>query len=156
MIRSLLPKTPLYIQIWKDRLRVRNPRSLKAFDDKPIVGLDESKGKNVISAIGATAESTPCRKVYPFGHPRLIIHEFLVAERLMRYAFFSVTSGWFFRLSITAVVHVMEPPEDGPSDIEVRALREMCVVAGAREVHIWSGRVLTDAELLSGVFRGAA
>jgi rod shape-determining protein MreB len=156
LLSSLFLAKPLYVQIWKDRLRVRMPGNPKSFDDRPIVGLTEKDGRKTVSAIGAIAESTPCRRVYPFGHPRVIVHEFLVAEKLMKYAFHHVLSGPLIALSPIAVVQVMSAPEGGLTDIENRALLEVCTVAGAREVHMWHGRELTDAELLCGLYRSDA
>ena len=57
-----------------------------------------------------------------------------------------------FSVSPRVVLHPLGDPEGGFTRIEVRALHEMALGAGAAEVRLWQGRALSDEELLSGTF----
>ena len=50
------------------------------------------------------------------------------------------------------VMHPLGDPEGGFTQIEIRALRETALGAGAKKVTMWHGRALTDQELMSGTF----
>ncbi len=50
------------------------------------------------------------------------------------------------------VLHPQGSPAGGFTQIEVRALHEMALGAGASRVVVWQGRALTDQELLAREF----
>jgi rod shape-determining protein MreB and related proteins len=156
LIGGILGKAPFYFQIWRDRLRVSSPNGTKAFDDKPIVAIDSSGAKPVVMAFGSEAERSEHRLFRPFSHPRLMVHEFMVAEVLLKHALKQVAGSRLFAPTPIAVMHPMDPPDDGPTDIEERALRELGHSAGARDVYLWYGRSLTNYDLQQGVFRDGA
>lgn len=47
------------------------------------------------------------------------------------------------------VIHPLGDPEGGFTQVELRALRELANAAGASKVNVWTGRPLTDEELLT-------
>ena len=47
------------------------------------------------------------------------------------------------------MLHPRVDPEGGFTQIEIRALRELAIGAGASKAFVWHGRDLTDEELLS-------
>jgi rod shape-determining protein MreB len=51
-------------------------------------------------------------------------------------------------LTPRVVIHPLGNPAGGFTQIERRAFREMALGAGASIVHVWTGRPLTDQELL--------
>jgi len=50
------------------------------------------------------------------------------------------------------VIHPVNAHAGGPSQIEIRALRDLCASAGAREVAVRTGSDPTDEELTSRDF----
>jgi len=140
---------PFYVRISKQRLTVRDASGDGYFDDVPLVGLSETDPPK-IEAVGASATALK-RSVNPFSHPRVLVSDYLIAERLLQYAFKIVSKISWIRAAPIAVMHVTENLEGGLTDIERRVLRELAEGAGARRVYIWEGRELTDEELRSGV-----
>lgn len=102
-------------------------------------------------AVGARARSIPGTHVNPFDHPRLLVHDFAVAEFIVRHAFAQLSQRKYFRPTPVVVVHVTEPLEGGLTEIERRVLREIMEGAGARKVYIWESHELSDSELQQGV-----
>jgi rod shape-determining protein MreB len=57
-------------------------------------------------------------------------------------------SGQLFAQSPVLVLHPRVDPEGGFTQIEIRALQELALAAGAAKVIVWKGRELLDQELL--------
>ncbi len=77
-----------------------------------------------------------------------------MAEKTLKHFVAQVVSGSLIRPSPVMVLHVLDEWEGGLTEIELRALRELALGAGARAVHIWGGRELTDQELKDWRFPG--
>ena len=144
---------PFYIRISRDRIKVRDASGGGYFDDEPLVGLSDDT-PTIITAVGGNAR-TSAKWVNPFSHPRIIIDDFLIAEKLLMHSFRQVSGNRHIRVAPIAVMHVTEKLEGGLTRIESRALQELAMSAGARECHIWEGRELTDGELRSGAYKSA-
>lgn len=142
---------PYYVRIRRDRLSVRNASGSGYFEDEPLVALTADSPPK-IEAIGAVARSAGVRYVNPFSHPRVLVEDFLVAEKLLQHAFRVVSGPSLLRPAPIAVMHPTEELEGGLSAIESRVLRELAEGAGARKAYIWTGRELTDEELRSGLY----
>jgi len=108
--------------------------------------------KQKVLAVGAQAKSTAiaasAKVVNPFAHPRSLVSDFTVAEQLIRHQLQSLQSKSFLSPSPCVVMHPLGTPEGGFTQIERRAFREMALGAGASEVFVWTGRLLTDEEIL--------
>jgi rod shape-determining protein MreB len=152
----LFPVRPLYVQISSDRLRVSKPNTDRVFEDKPIVAIDHSGRRPKVVGFGTQVEHSPYTLVRPFSHGRLLVHEFEAASKLLKHAFAYVAGRSLLRSRPVAVVHPLDTPEDGLTDIEDRVFRELALSAGAKRVYLWQGRKLTSMELLNGAFRDAA
>ena len=137
-------------------MRVSTPKSLRIFDDQPVVAINETGGCSKIAAVGSIAESTRFRLVRPFSHDRLLIHEFEVARQLFRYAIAYVSGSGLFRPTPVVIIHPMDIPDGGLTDIEERVFREVSLSAGARDVYLWQGRPLSNVELSNGAYRDDA
>lgn len=79
------------------------------------------------------ASNEATQKVSPFGHPRVVMDQYRLAESFIKYLFDEIRSSWrtgakrvFFELSYE--------PEGGISEIEKRALRDSLEHAGGRLV----------------------
>jgi rod shape-determining protein MreB len=84
----------------------------------------------------------------PFTSQRLLIGDFLAAERTLKDGLRQVTGGGWFKPSPRILMHQLEMTEGGLSDVEQRILRELAIGAGAMKVEIWTGPNLTDQEVV--------
>ena len=153
-ITSAISQGPLYIRIWRDRVCVRNVKNGHEFDDEAVLAISNDsivrgKKRRVVEAVGAEARTTPYDLVYPFQHPRVVLSEIAAGEKLLMYAYRQVHGRWFEFAAPIAIVHCLIDIDGGISPIEERALSWLAEAAGARKVHYWSGRILTDQEILS-------
>ena len=146
MYKCLLSKFShiLYIQIWENRIKVTNVNNGAIFDERPLVAITtKDNGQKVISAIGndaVLAESMNNTKIVnPFSHPRTLLSDFEMAERLFRYVFQILHGKAFFIPTPKVVIHPMEKTEGGLTMIEKRAFRELALGAGAYESVVYVG-----------------
>tara|TARA_R110002124_G_scaffold195275_1_gene362351 strand:- start:7368 stop:7853 length:486 start_codon:yes stop_codon:yes gene_type:complete len=154
LLRRAISGGPFYVRISRGRLRVRDISGGGNFDDEPIVVLSGDIPPK-ITAIGRNARNASAKWINPFSHPRIIIHEFMIAEKLLMHSFKEVSGKQFVRAAPVVIMHVTDNLEGGLTDIERRALQELALSAGARECHVWEGRELTDGELRAGAYKSA-
>jgi rod shape-determining protein MreB len=151
-------RNTIYVQISKNRIIARWVEKGKEISDSPLVGLD---GKNRVVAVGEDAKIAACQGMpgyhvlNGFDHPRTIIGHFEIAETFLRYVFALLVKSRIFVRPIV-VMHPTESYQGGLSQIEIRALRELGFSAGARIVHVWTGRELSDFELVQLSFPAGA
>ncbi len=118
-----------------------------------------------IHAVGSTAQTAIAQTqvaglppgvtlelVNPFNHPRTIISDFVLAQQLLKHQLRALLGKGWFQPAPWVVVHPLGVPEGGYTEIEVRALYEMCTAAGASQCVVWQGPPLTDAQVLSRSF----
>lgn len=84
----------------------------------------------------------------PFSTNRLLIGQFMAADRALRKGFKDIFSGKWFSPSPAVVIHPLEKIEGGLSQVEERVLKELAAGAGARKVVVWVGHELTDKEAI--------
>ena len=153
MLTSLMPT--IYVQLSPERLTVRNAKTGEAISEVPEIAITQDP-KPAIVGIGTEArshESIPTVKVVnPFAHPRTLVSDFAVGEQLLKAFLRRLQGRSIFAISPRVVMHPLGDPAGGFTQIEVRALREMAMGAGAARVVVWQGRELSDQELLSGKF----
>lgn len=86
-----------------------------------------------------------------FDTPRSIISDFEAAEKTLQAFIKQIEpkkSWWNFLPFVPVIViHPLEKIQDGLTMVEARALEDLCWRARAAEVYVWTGQVLTDAEL---------
>ena len=85
----------------------------------------------------------------PFTTTRLLVGQFQEAEALFRKGIREVGNGGLFQVSPVIVIHPLDMVEGGLSEVEERALRELAMSAGARNVFVHVGALLTDSEVVS-------
>lgn len=136
----------LYVQIWEDQLKVTDVANNESFDDMPVIVIKtQEKGKKVISGIGKVAASLAQASevtVNPFSHPRSLLSDFYVGEKLLQHAFKSLSSIKSLRPRPKVIMHPMEKTEGGLTAIEERAFRELALGAGAIDIKIHVGKPL--------------
>lgn len=144
MIRRLINKfgTTLYVQIWENRIRVLDVETNSVFDEKPLLQVET--GKNGAKTVTAFGNSAYTRPINPFSHPRALLNDFFVGERLLREIIKKLVGKKFMSPAPAIIIHPMEKTEGGLTMIEVRAFQEMALGAGARDVIVYQGRDTLD------------
>lgn len=147
MLRNILNKfaATLYVQLWENRLKVTNLNTLAVFDEKPRLEFKAfNSGKMQVIAFGNSAS---VKSTNPFSHPRVLLADFLVGERLLQEIIRKLTGHGLFSPAPRVIVHPMEKTEGGLTQVEIRAFREMAAGAGARSVVIYQGPQLEPASI---------
>jgi len=142
----------LYIRLDPNTLSIRDVRSGRTVAEPPLAAI--SRGPKIaLVAVGeaarAAAASPSVELVNPFKHPRTLLSDFTVAEQVIQGFVRKLLGSRPFLLSPIVVLHPKVDPEGGFTQIELRALRELAVGAGAAQVFIRAGRDLTDEEVLN-------
>ena len=141
----------LYLQIWSDRLKFTNANNGKCFDEKPCLAIKQnSNGKKIILDIGngaAYKKGGDVQIINPFHHPRILIADFTVAEKIVQHAMRQILSGQLFNPSPFVIVHPMERIEGGITGIERRAFEELARGAGAFEAVVYTGNEIPNKDL---------
>jgi rod shape-determining protein MreB and related proteins len=150
---SLIPT--IYVQLSPERISVRNVKTGETVSEVPELAIDYEP-KAIIVGFGNDARShsrnSRVNIVNPFAHPRSLVSDFNVGEQLLKHFIARAQKKTIFAASPYVVVHPLIDPEGGFTQVEIRALREMTLGAGASRVVIWTGRALKDSELLSKTF----
>jgi len=145
-------ETRLYIQFSDTRLKVSSPSRSHTFECTPFVAIEDVKGGNkIITAIGRDAESLKGKPninvVNPFAHPRIVIGDFTVGEKLLQHAIRSfLKTGWLLP-RLKGIMHPERDLEGGLTQVEIRSVRELCENAGCRWSAVHEGRALTMEEV---------
>jgi rod shape-determining protein MreB len=109
--------------------------------------------KPKVTGTGAEARSVAAAQsgevFNPFGHSRSLVSDFTLAEQLLRHQLRKILGNRLINFGPYVVIHPLGSPAGGFTQVELRAFREMAIGAGASEVHVWTGRPLTDQEVLS-------
>ena len=152
MLRHFLNPV-VYVKLQPDLMTVRDVNSGVELTEPPLLALVRQPRVHVLGIgheASAAAVSTGVELVNPFKHPRTLFSDFTVAEKLLKQFLLKVfknAGNWILRPSPTIVLHPLVDPEGGFTQIELRAMQELGLGAGARKVYIWQGRLLADDEL---------
>lgn len=138
----------LYVQIWEHRIKVTNINTGAIFDEKPLLAIETAGKERTVIAVGnsaAMAASDTIEVINPFSHPRTLLSDFTIAEKILQHIFKTLLSKkWFiFSLSHVVVVQAMEKIEGDLTMIEDRALRELVMVLGTRDTIVYQGPELS-------------
>ncbi|MES2818780.1 MAG: rod shape-determining protein [Pseudomonadota bacterium] len=143
-------KPILYIQLSPQQLSVRNLKTGETLAEVPEVAIAYDPAPRVLG-MGAEARAFGAEPsvelINPFGHPRSLVSDFIVGEQLLKAFIRRALGRSLLTIAPRVVMHPLGDPAGGFTQVELRALREMALGAGACEVVIWRGRGLTDAEL---------
>lgn len=83
----------------------------------------------------------------PFSHQRMIIGNFTHADQCLKKIMKQVNKSHFTLFS-KALIHPLDKTEGGLSQIEERSMIELLLGCGATTAYTWTGRVLTESEVL--------
>lgn len=88
-----LSSGPLNVRVSRTLLSVANVATGARWEEAPLVAIRNEPGKpKAALAFGGAARNISGEIVNPFDHPRILIADYAVGERLMRHAFRSVLS----------------------------------------------------------------
>lgn len=132
-------------------LSVLHVESGKEYADIPVMAIEKIKGNRIIAAIGheALAKKGLSNIIMAngFDNPRTPIADFTVAEKTLQHFLKQLFSGRFFNPAPIIVVHLLEIPEGGLTQVEIRAFTELGMGSGARKTYVWEGPELSRDEL---------
>ena len=155
---SLLPKQTLYLRISEKHLSICHVESGKQFGDEPVLALRQQGEKKSIIAVGLEArslgDSLQISLVNGFSHPRTLLADFALAEKVLAYFIARVRPRRWWPQPFTLILHPQDKLDGGLTQIELRALHELGLAAGASKVQIWTGATLSASDLLSATFPG--
>jgi rod shape-determining protein MreB len=150
LLRYLQPI--VYVTLQPDSLSVRDVASGRSVSEPPLAAISRESKRRVLD-VGEAARlvvvSQDAQLVNPFKHPRSLVSDFTVAEQILKGFMKKLFAGRLFVGSPIVVFHPRVDPEGGFTQIEIRALRELAIGAGAAKAFVWHGRDLADQELLS-------
>lgn len=153
MLRSLIPS--IYIRISPEQIILRNVKTGEQIAEPPELAIGVGR-KSKILAVGAKARNAAAlaggKVVNPFSHPRSLVSDFTVAEQLIKELLRRLSHRSLLSFAPAVVMHPLGDPAGGFTQVEARAFHEMALGAGASRVMVWSGRELTDREVLSREF----
>jgi rod shape-determining protein MreB len=163
-LHRLLRGACVYVQISPTLLTLRNCTTGQSISEPPEMALRRS-AQITIHAVGSNAQTAVANAqaaglppgvtldlVNPFNHPRTIISDFVIAQQLLKHQLWALLGKGWFKPAPWMVVHPLGIPEGGYTDVEIRALHEMCMGAGASQCVVWQGPPLSDAQVLSRSF----
>jgi rod shape-determining protein MreB len=142
----------IYVQISPERVTLKNLRSGESISEVPELAVS-APPKQKLLAIGAqariAASAELAQVVNPFAHPRSLVSDFTLAEQLIKHQLARILGNPLLRIAPDVVIHPLGDPAGGFTQVERRAFREMAFGAGASKVLVWTGRPLTDQEILA-------
>lgn len=145
-------KPPLYIRLSPFRLTVRNVKTGALVSEAPEIAISRGPKPKVLGAGDEAApykSSSSAQVLNPFSHPRTLVSDFTAGEQLLKAFVKKLQKSHAFAASPRVLLHPQGDPAGGFTQIEIRALHEMALGAGASEVTIWQGQDLTDEQVLS-------
>lgn len=136
----------VYVRITSDRVIMESNDGLR-WEAHPDIGIKRVGTDEVIAVIkdgsGAYAKhSEVTRWVNPFAHPRTILANFNEAEKLLQHGLHTMMPGFLTASPALAIMHPLEKLEGGLTGIEAKALRELALGAGFRDVKVYTGEEL--------------
>jgi len=125
------------------------------FDESPTVAIKtDANGKKSIIEFGNKAlillkpDTISCN---PFSHPRTLLVDLLVAQKLLEYSFKQVKSSTIF--SPIVIIHPMEKVEGDLVTVERQGFITVGKNAGAKYVLTYVGDEYSG-EILKGIYSG--
>ena len=141
---GLLFGGPYYLRLNRERIAIKNISSGETIEFRSVMGIDDSRK---VASIGDPVSPNAVQIVNPFDHPRVLVHDFTVAEKMCAFAFQEAANIAPLRPAPIVVMHPDCQLEGGLTIIEARVLREMAGGGGARKVFVYEGPQLTDEDV---------
>ena len=146
-------KPLLYVQISPEQVVIKNLKSGAVLSNAPELAMSIATPSKVLGfggqARAAMAGDPTARLINPFAHPRSMVSDFTSAEQLLKALVTQALAKSFLSIPPMIVLHPLGSPEGGFTQVERRAFKEMALGAGASEAAVWTGRALTDEEVIN-------
>ncbi len=139
-----------YVQVWEERLRVVEVKRGTLFDEPPLLAISTTGPKMIVAAghqAKAAVAAGGAMLVNPFNHPRQLLADFAMGEKLLQYAFKQLNRGRWLPSSPRVIIQPMAKLDGGLTQIEQRAWRELGLGAGAMDVVLYTGPELDPAKI---------
>ena len=140
----------VYVTLKPELLSVRDVHSDRVVAGPPVAAISREPKRRMLG-IGdeakAAAAGGDADLVNPFKHPRTLISDFTTAEVVLKGFLRKLFEGRLFVAAPVIVLHPRVDPDGGFTQIEIRALHELAMGAGASKVIVWQGRELGKDEL---------
>jgi rod shape-determining protein MreB and related proteins len=140
----------VYAKLEPELLTVREIASGRSISEPPLAAITRESKRRLIAvgeAARVAAATQPVELLNPFKHPRTLLSDFTLAEQVFKSFVKRLFEGRLFAAAPLIVLHPRVNPEGGFTQIEIRALKELAIGAGASKAVVWQGRDLADHEL---------
>jgi rod shape-determining protein MreB len=137
------------LELAEHRISLRKFETHEVLEYEPLLALATERGQQVIKAVGAPARSFASEGVEivnPFAHPRVLVANFQLAEKLLLWGVKELSNSRI-RPAPRLIIHPLEKLEGGLTDIELRVFRELALGCGARAVKIHVGERINTRTL---------
>lgn len=155
-IKKIFQNT-IYIKFSSEKIHIRYVEKKETIDDEPVIAVKRDEKGDKVVAVGREARDEKNKdpaeiKLYnAFKHPRAFVGNFEIAEATLRYFIHKLVPRRAF-VAPLVIFHPTENIEGGVTQIERRGLVELGNSVGGRGIYVWTGRTLTDRELLDETF----
>lgn len=126
-------KNDFYIKSLINKNWIRCSSEFELSEDHKVVKL--SNPESSFKELKFDLREKRTRKITPFNHPRVLIHEFEALEIFTRYLIKNLTLK-FWKNTKTFVFQLDYEPLGGITDVELRAIRDYLEHVGAKETYI--------------------
>ena len=151
-IFNSLFKNYIYIRIRPNLISLKRIDTKEIYEDIPLVAFNK---KGLIVAIGKISEEaqlsegkTNISLENGFSHSRVIMNDPFVAEMAINYFLRKLSKNKWTFIRPLIVFHPLIQLEGGLTGTEAMALYHIGMLAGGREIYVWSGRELLEEEIL--------
>ena len=138
----------LYFNLDKNYIYVKQIGTNNTLETKTHVHIDTASNKIVAIGEENIKEQDDLIIKDGFGHERVLIGEFDIAEQVLKFIIRKILRYQLFIRPI-AVVHIKRKLEGGITQVEKRSVVDSFESAGAREVILWEGDDFSERELMN-------
>jgi rod shape-determining protein MreB and related proteins len=149
----------IYVQVSANQLTVRDPKTGESFTDTPEIAITNDHPNYLSMGNDARAHESlvSIKIIKPFAHPRSMASSCTLGEAVLKAFILRIKRRSVLSLGLvpTIIMHLMDIPIGGFTEVEARVFYEMAISAGETyksKVTVWQGQNLSDQELLSGKF----
>ncbi|MCB1917362.1 MAG: rod shape-determining protein [Rhodocyclaceae bacterium] len=142
----------LYVRIAANHVSIRKVGHSEERSVVPELAIQVERGRTRVVAVGDQARGAACRDgalriVNPFSHPRTLVGDYRLGEHLLKALLGRFLGRSLFAVAPLVVMHPLGAPAGGFTQVELRALREMALGAGAARAIVHVGADLSDDDL---------
>ena len=142
----------IYIQIEADTITMTHANKDQSIQFAPYMATKKVNNQRLVQAIGEQAKALTDQADItvhtPFHHPRALIADFRVAEKMLQDKLRELLAQQRIKLAPKIIIHPCLPLEGGLTPLETKVLRELAASQGARSIYLHVGRPLSSQQCL--------